>query len=105
MKRATSSINSPPIYFHAPTPQSLESLTDFIIIPEYYAHEAAHLRCETATLHQWVLEKVYALPPLFTWENKWCALHFGKIEDLLWSEEVEKAESGQLEEGQKLVMM
>jgi hypothetical protein len=44
-------------------PQSLEPPTDLIAIPEYHAHEeVAHLRYETATLHQWVLEKAYALP-------------------------------------------
>jgi hypothetical protein len=84
----------------------LEPSTNLIAIPEYHAHEeAAHLKYEIATLHQQVLETVYALPPLCTWENKWCTLPFGKIEDLLWGEEVEKAELGWSEqEGQNLVM-
>ncbi|KIM76203.1 hypothetical protein PILCRDRAFT_12969 [Piloderma croceum F 1598] len=86
-------------------PQSLEPPTNLIAIPEYHAHEeAAHLNYEIATLHQRVLEKVYALPPLHTWENKWCTLSCGKIEDLSWSEEVEKAELGWSEqEEQNLV--
>jgi hypothetical protein len=83
----------------------LESPTNLIAIPEYHAHEeAAHIKYEILTLHQQVLEKVYALPPLHTWENEWNPLPFGKIEDLSWSEEVEKAELGQIEqEGQNLV--
>jgi hypothetical protein len=86
-------------------PQSLERPTNLIPIPEYHTHkEAAHLKCEIASLHQQVLEKAYALPPLLTWENEWCTLPCGKIEDFSWSEEVEKAESGWSEqEEQNLV--
>jgi hypothetical protein len=40
---------------------------------------------------------------IHTWENEWSPLPFDKIEDLSWSEEVEKTKSGQLEkEGQNL---
>jgi hypothetical protein len=90
----------------SPNPEYLEPPTNLIAIPEYHAHEeAAHLKYEISTLHQRVLERAYALPPLRTWENEWSPLPFGKVEDLSWSEEVEKAESGQIEqEGQNLAM-
>jgi hypothetical protein len=75
-------------------PESIEPTTNLIAIPELHAHEeTAHLEYQISTLHQQVLEKVYALPPLRTWENEWSPLPFGKVEDLYWSEVVEKAES------------
>ncbi|KIM79280.1 hypothetical protein PILCRDRAFT_10428 [Piloderma croceum F 1598] len=94
------------LFSRSPNPESLESPTNLIVIPKYHAHkEAAHLEYEISTLHQRVLERAYALPLLHTWENEWSPLPFGKIEDLLWSEEVEKAELGQIEqEGQNLAM-
>ncbi|KIM73840.1 hypothetical protein PILCRDRAFT_14910 [Piloderma croceum F 1598] len=94
------------LFSRSPNPESLEPPTDLITIPEYHAHEeAAHLKYEILTLHQRVLEKVYALPPLRTWENEWSPLPFGKVEELSWSEEVERAELGQREqEGQNAAM-
>ena len=58
------------LFSSSSNPQSLESPTNLIAIPEYHTHEEAHLRYEIATLHQQVLEKAYALPPLCTWENE-----------------------------------
>ncbi|KIM88981.1 hypothetical protein PILCRDRAFT_3132 [Piloderma croceum F 1598] len=94
------------LFSRSPNPESLEPPTDLIAIPEYHAHEeAAHLKYEISTLHQRVLEKAYALPPLCTWENEWSPLPFGKVEELSWSEEVERAELGQREqEGQNAAM-
>jgi hypothetical protein len=83
----------------SPNPESIEPTTNLITIPELHAHEeTAHLKYQISTLHQRVLEKMYALPPLRTWENEWSPLPFGKVEDLYWSEVVEKAESGQIEQ-------
>jgi hypothetical protein len=94
------------LFSHSPNPESLEPLTNLNAIAEYHAHEeAAHLKYEISTLHQRVLERAYALPPLCTWENEWSPLPFGKVEDLSWSEEVEKAELGQIEKkGKNLAM-
>ena len=87
------------LFSRSPNPESIEPTTNLIAIPEYHAHEeTAHLEYQISTLHQRVLEKVYALPPLCTWENEWSPLPFGKVEDLYWSEVVEKAESGQIEQ-------
>ena len=86
------------LFSRSPNPESIEPPTNLIAISEYHAHEeAAQLEYQILTLHQQVLEKVYALPPLRTWENEWSPLPFGKVEDLYWSEVVEKAESGQIE--------
>ena len=94
------------LFSRSPNPESIEPTTNLITIPEHHAHEeAAHLEYQISTLHQQVLEKVYALPPLCTWENEWSPLPFGKVEDLYWSEEVKKAELGQIEQaGQSLAM-
>jgi hypothetical protein len=87
------------LFSHSPNPESIEPTTNLIAIPELHAHEEmARLEYQISTLHQRVLEKVYALPPLRTWENEWSPLPFGKVEDLYWSEVVEKAESGQIEQ-------
>ena len=94
------------LFSRSPNPESIEPTTNLIAIPEHHAHEeTAHLKYQISTLHQRVLEKVYALPLLHTWENEWSPLPFGKVEDLYWSEEVTKAESGQIEQaGQSLAM-
>ncbi|KIM73977.1 hypothetical protein PILCRDRAFT_14794 [Piloderma croceum F 1598] len=94
------------LFSRSPNPESLEPPTNLIAIPEYHAHEeAAHLKYEISTLHQRILEKAYALPPLCTWENEWSPLPVGKVEELSWSEEVERAELGQREqEGQNTAM-
>jgi hypothetical protein len=87
------------LFSRSPNPESIEPTTNLIAIPELHAHEeTAHLEYQISTLHQRVLEKVYALPPLRTWENEWSPLPFGKVEDLYWSEVVEKAELGQIEQ-------
>jgi hypothetical protein len=54
-----------------------------------------------------VLEEAYALPPLCTWENEWSPPFLETLQDLKWSEEVEKAqEPGELvQEGQKYLTM
>ena len=93
-------------FSRSPNPESIEPTTNLIAIPEHHAHEeTAHLEYQILTLHQCVLEKVYALPLLCTWENEWSPLPFSKVEDLYWSEEVKKAESGQIEQaGQSLAM-
>jgi hypothetical protein len=82
------------LFSRSPNPESIEPTTNLIAISEHHAHEeTAHLEYQISTeLHQRVLEKVYALPPLHTWENEWSPLPFGKVEDLYWSEEVKKAE-------------
>jgi hypothetical protein len=86
------------LFSRSPNPESIEPTTNLIAIPELHAHEeTAHLEYQISTLHQRVLEKAYALPPLCTWENEWSPLPFGKVEDLYWSEVVEKAELGQIE--------
>jgi hypothetical protein len=87
------------LFSHSPNPESIEPTTNLITIPEHHGHEeTSHLEYQILILHQRVLEKVYALPPLHTWENEWSPLPFGKVEDLHWSEVVEKAESGQIEQ-------
>jgi hypothetical protein len=82
--------------------------TTLIAIPEFHAHEeAAHLVSQEPTLRQQVLEEAYALPPHCTWENEWSPPFSETLQDLTWSEEVEKnQESVQLvQEGQKYLTM
>jgi hypothetical protein len=85
------------------TPQSQKAPTNLIAIPVCHMHkEAAHLTIEQPTLHQWILEEDYALPPYRTWENDWNPPYFGLMKKLSWSEEMEmEAEQpGQREEGE-----
>jgi hypothetical protein len=55
------------LFSRSPNPESIKPTTNLIAIPEHHAHEeTAHLEYQISTLHQQVLEKVYALLLLCT---------------------------------------